>query len=123
MLRFRTSATSSSGAAQGVDHQLNEAERGKSNHYLEGIGGDEVKLEKYLRGHLQSPANYVDAQSGARIIIDRGLDPSRPVAIIRQDNMIHAYHIDEADLSNYITLRDGKDVAKWRTPKDDEVNE
>ncbi|MFE4259258.1 putative T7SS-secreted protein [Streptomyces sp. NPDC056883] len=110
-------------AAQGVDHQLNEAESGKSNHYLEGIGGDEVKLEKYLRGHLQSPANYVDAESGARIIIDRSLDPSRPVAIIRQDHMIHAYHIDPEDLSNYITPRDGKDVAKWRTPKDDEVNE
>ncbi|MBT2442130.1 RHS repeat protein [Streptomyces sp. ISL-36] len=110
-------------AAQGVDHQLNEAESGKSNHYLEGIGGDEVKLEKYLRGHLQSPANYVDAESGARIIIDRSLDPSRPVAIIRQDHMIHAYHIDPEDLSNYITPRDGKDAAKWRTPKADEVNE
>ncbi|MFD9030173.1 putative T7SS-secreted protein [Streptomyces sp. NPDC059567] len=110
-------------AAQGVDHQLNEAESGKSNHYLEGIGGDEVKLEKYLRGHLQSPANYVDDATGARIIIDRSLDPSRPVAIIRQDHMIHAYHIDPEDLSNYITPRDGKDTAKWRTPKDDEVNE
>ncbi|MBT2479593.1 putative T7SS-secreted protein [Streptomyces sp. ISL-94] len=110
-------------AAQGVDHQLNEAESGKSNHYLEGIGGDEVKLEKYLRGHLQSPANYVDAESGARIIIDRSLDPSRPVAIIRQDHMIHAYHIDPEDLSNYITPRDGKDTAKWRTPNADEVNE
>ncbi|MER5871809.1 hypothetical protein [Streptomyces sp. NPDC002044] len=82
-----------------------------------------MKLEKYLRGHLQSPANYVDADSGARIIIDRTLDPNRPVAIIRQDHMIHAYHIDPEDLSNYITPRDGKDVAKWRTPKDDEVNE
>ncbi|MET9378761.1 putative T7SS-secreted protein [Streptomyces sp. NPDC002992] len=110
-------------AAQGVDHQLNEAESGKSNHYLEGIGGDEVKLEKYLRGHLQSPANYVDDATGARIIIDRSLDPSRPVAIIRQDRMIHAYHIDPEDLSNYITPRDGKDQAKWRTPKPDEVNE
>ncbi|MEU7552533.1 putative T7SS-secreted protein [Streptomyces sp. NPDC044571] len=110
-------------AAQGVDHQLNEAESGKSNHYLEGIGGDEAKLDKYLRSHLQGPANYVDAQSGARIIIDRSLDPSRPVAIIRQDHMIHAYHIDESDLSNYITPRDGKDAAKWRTPKPEELNE
>ncbi|CAM5351664.1 hypothetical protein SAVIM338S_01222 [Streptomyces avidinii] len=109
--------------AQGVDHQLNEAESGKSNHYLEGIGGDEVKLEKYLRGHLQAPANYVDADSGARIVIDRSLDPSRPVAIIRQDHMIHAYHIDPEDLSNYITPRDGKDAAKWRTPKPEEINE
>ncbi|MFD4938409.1 putative T7SS-secreted protein [Streptomyces virginiae] len=110
-------------AAQGVDHQLNEAESGKDNHYLKGINGDEVKLEKYLRGHLQSPANYVDDATGARIIIDRSLDPSRPVAIIRQDNMIHAYHIEPEDLSNYITPRDGKDQAKWRTPKPDEINE
>ncbi|MDX3538621.1 DUF6531 domain-containing protein [Streptomyces sp. MB09-01] len=110
-------------AAQGVDHQLNEAESGKDNHYLQGIGKDEVKLERYLRGHLQSPANYVDDATGARIIIDKSLDPSRPVAIIRQDNMIHAYHIEPEDLSNYITPRDGKDTAKWRTPKGDEVNE
>ncbi|MFF4420270.1 hypothetical protein ACFY04_05685 [Streptomyces sp. NPDC001549] len=43
-----------------------------------------MKPERYLRGHLQSPANYVDSETGARI---------------------------------------GKDVAKWRTPKDEEVNE
>ncbi|MFK0044978.1 putative T7SS-secreted protein [Streptomyces sp. NPDC090741] len=111
--------------AQGVDHQLNEAESGKENHYLSGIGGDEAKLEKYLKGQLRAPASYVDDASGARIIIDRGLrdGDGNPVVIIRQDHMIHAYHIEEKDISNYITPRDGKDAAKWRTPKPDEVNE
>ncbi|MDJ0383749.1 putative T7SS-secreted protein [Streptomyces sp. G-G2] len=111
--------------AQGVDHQLNEAESGKANHYLSGIGADEAKLEKYLNGQLRAPANYVDDVSGARIIIDRGLrdGAGNPVVIIRQDHMIHAYHIEEKDLSNYITPRDGKDAAKWRTPNPDEVNE
>ncbi|MET9699295.1 putative T7SS-secreted protein [Streptomyces sp. NPDC006529] len=111
--------------AQGVDHQLNEAEGGKANHYLSGIAGDEAKLEKYLNRQLHAPANYVDDVSGARIIIDRGLRDAagNPVVIIRQDHMIHAYHIEEKDLSNYITPRDGKDAAKWRTPTPDEVNE
>ncbi|MFE7093197.1 hypothetical protein [Streptomyces erythrochromogenes] len=84
---------------------------------LQGIGKHEVKLEKYLRDHLQSPADYVDSDTGARIIIDKTLDPSRPVAVIRQDHMIHAYHIEPEDLSHYITPRDGKDTAKWRTTK------
>ncbi|MER7462941.1 hypothetical protein [Streptomyces sp. NPDC097981] len=67
----------------------------------------------------------MDDASGARIIIDRGLrdGDGNPVVIIRQDHMIHAYHVEEKDISNYITPRDGKDAAKWRTPKPDEMNE
>ncbi|MEU3776392.1 hypothetical protein AB0F11_24975 [Streptomyces sp. NPDC032472] len=84
-----------------------------------------MKLEKYLLSQLRGPANYVDDASGARIIIDRSLRDAagNPVVVIRQDHMIHAYHVEEKDISNYITPRDGKDAAKWRTPRPEEVYE
>ncbi|MFT2016465.1 putative T7SS-secreted protein [Streptomyces sp. 796.1] len=89
--------------AQGVDHQLREAEGGKKNHYLDGIGDDDWKLEDYLMSQLKADADYVDSRTGKEIIIDRNRRDADgdPVVIIRGDEMIHAYHVSEADIFRY----------------------
>ncbi|MEU5024031.1 putative T7SS-secreted protein [Streptomyces milbemycinicus] len=107
--------------SQGVDHQLREAEGGKKNHYLHGIGKSEQGLEYYLESHLKTPANYIDTKSGAEIVIDRSIKDAEgnvlPVAVIRQDHMIHAYHVTESDIASYVTPRSPDVQPKWRQPQ------
>lgn len=98
---------------QGVDHQLREAEGGKANHYLAGIGDDDVKLEKYLMGKRDTPADYIDTRTQKEIIIDRSVRDANgdPVVIIRGPGMIHSYHIPETDIFKYSS----GDSPNWRS--------
>lgn len=97
---------------QGVDHQLREAEGGKVNHYLAGIGDDDVKLEKYLMGKRDTPADYIDTRTQKEIIIDRSIRDANgdPVVIIRGPSMIHSYHIPETDIFKY----SNGETPNWR---------
>lgn len=97
----------------GVDHQLREAEEnGKLNHYLEGIGDDDLKLEDYLMGKRDTPADYIDTRTDKDVIIDRSIRNSDgdPVVIIRGPKMIHSYHIPETDILKYSS----GDNPNWR---------
>ncbi len=101
---------------QGVDHQLREAESGKLNHYLQGIGDDDIKLEKYLMSKKDAPADYIDNRTRKEIIVDRSLrDPDgSPVVIIRAPGMIHAYHMSEMDIYDYLnSVRSSTGTTNW----------
>ncbi|MGC5365332.1 putative T7SS-secreted protein [Streptomyces sp. DT24] len=107
--------------AQGVDHQLREAEAGKENHYLEGIGDNDMALEYYLESHLQTPASFIDTHSAAEVVIDRSIKDASghvlPVAVIRRDTMIHAYHVTESYIDEVTRTQPGKAEPRWRLPQ------
>lgn len=88
----------------GITHMEDRIKEGAVNHIVGGMdprtdaGAD--ALEQYLMGFEGRHPSYVDAQTGAKIHIDRTFHD--PAAVIESTTSVHAFHIPEEKLKNRI---------------------